>query len=132
VKEGYRGAGIAARVEAFLDPVAREMAMADLVVSRAGATTLAELAASGRAAVLVPFAAATDDHQRRNARVLAGAGAAVMVEEAELAGSRLADRVAELLDDRVRLASMAGAMHGFARPDAAGLIVARLLELARA
>ncbi len=132
VKDGYRQAGLAARVEAFLDPVAREMAMADLVISRAGATTLAELAASGRAAVLVPFAAATDDHQRRNARVLVGAGAAVMVEEAELSGERLAERVAELLGDGTRLSSMAGAMHGFARPDAAGLIVARLLELARA
>lgn len=132
VKDGYRRAGLAARVEAFLDPIAREMVMADLVISRAGATTLAELAASGRPAVLVPFAAATDDHQRRNARVLAGAGAAVMVEEAELSGDRLAERVAEVLGDRARLSSMAGAMHGFARPDAAGLIVARLLELARA
>ena len=60
------------------------MAAADLVICRAGATTLAELAAAGRPAVLIPFPGATDDHQRRNAEVLAGAGAAVLMDEREL------------------------------------------------
>jgi UDP-N-acetylglucosamine--N-acetylmuramyl-(pentapeptide) pyrophosphoryl-undecaprenol N-acetylglucosamine transferase len=132
VRDGYRAAGVAARAESFLNPVAPEMAAADLVICRAGATTLAELAASGRPAVLVPYAAATDDHQRRNARVLVAAGAAAMVEEAELSGDRLATLVAELLEDNGRRQAMARAMHRQARPEAAGLIVARLLELARA
>ena len=132
VRQGYQQAGIIARVESFLHPVAPEMAAADLVISRAGATTLAELAASGRPALLVPFAAATDDHQRRNARVLVSAHAAVMVEERELSGDRLADEAGRLLGDRGRLLAMGRAMQSLARPDAAGLIVRRLLELARA
>lgn len=131
VRDAYRAAGVTARVESFLNPIAPDMAAADLVISRAGATTLAELAASGRAALLVPFPAATDDHQRRNARVLVAAGAAAMVEERDLAG-QLASTAADLIGDTARLAGMGRAMQGFARPDAAGVIVARLLELARA
>jgi UDP-N-acetylglucosamine--N-acetylmuramyl-(pentapeptide) pyrophosphoryl-undecaprenol N-acetylglucosamine transferase len=132
VREGYRAGGIAARAEAFLDPVAGEMTTADLVICRAGATTLAELAASGRPAILVPFPAAADDHQRKNARVLADAGAAEMIDQAELSGSRLAELVGRLLGDRLRLAAMGKAMRGFARPDAAVRIVDRLLELVSA
>jgi UDP-N-acetylglucosamine--N-acetylmuramyl-(pentapeptide) pyrophosphoryl-undecaprenol N-acetylglucosamine transferase len=132
VRHAYRSAGVAARAESFLNPVAPEMAAADLVICRAGATTLAELAASGRPAVLIPYAAATDDHQRRNARVLVAAGAAAMVEESELSGDRLATLVADLLGDDLRRLAMARAMHSQARPEAAGMIVARLLELARA
>lgn len=132
VRAAYRSAGVPARAESFLNPVAPEMAAADLVICRAGATTLAELAASGRPAILVPYAAATDDHQRRNARVLVSAGAAAMVEESELSGDRLTRLVVELLEDGARRTAMARAMHRQARPEAAGLIVARLLELARA
>jgi UDP-N-acetylglucosamine--N-acetylmuramyl-(pentapeptide) pyrophosphoryl-undecaprenol N-acetylglucosamine transferase len=130
VREGYRAAGLDARAESFLDPVAREMTAADLVIGRAGATTLAELAAAGRPAVLVPFAAATDDHQRRNAQVLAEAGAAVVVEERDLTGARLAATVLGLLGDPRALEAMSRAMRGFARPEAAGRIVDRLLALA--
>jgi UDP-N-acetylglucosamine--N-acetylmuramyl-(pentapeptide) pyrophosphoryl-undecaprenol N-acetylglucosamine transferase len=130
VREGYRGAGIAARAEPFLDPVAREMAEADVVICRAGATTLAELAALGRPAVLVPFPAATDDHQQRNAEVLEQAGAAVLMSERDLTPDRLAAVTAELLADPRRRARMADAMRRFARPDAAARIVDRLLELA--
>ena len=129
VREGYRRAGVAARAESFLDPVADEMKAADLVICRAGATTLAELAASGRPAVLVPFPAATDDHQRQNARVLVDSGAAVMVEERDLTGERLARAAADLICDRPRLAAMGQTVRRFARPDAAAHIVARLLEL---
>jgi len=110
--------------------MAAEMMAADLVISRAGATTLAELAASGRPAVLVPFAKAADDHQRKNARVLEHAGAAVVVEEAALSGQQLAEVIEALVQDRPRLAAMAGAMSRLARPDAAARIVDRLLELA--
>jgi UDP-N-acetylglucosamine--N-acetylmuramyl-(pentapeptide) pyrophosphoryl-undecaprenol N-acetylglucosamine transferase len=130
VREGYGHAGVPARAESFLDPVAGEMTAADLVICRAGATTLAELAASGRPAVLVPFPAATDDHQRKNARVLVEAGAAVMLEERELSGASLADAAARLLGDRAALAAMGRAMRGFARPEAAARIVEKLWELA--
>jgi UDP-N-acetylglucosamine--N-acetylmuramyl-(pentapeptide) pyrophosphoryl-undecaprenol N-acetylglucosamine transferase len=81
VRGAYRAAGLEARAESFIDGVANEMRQADVVVSRAGATTLAELAALGVPAVLVPFPAAADDHQRRNALVLAEHGAAVLMEE---------------------------------------------------
>ena len=130
VREGYERAGINARAESFLDGVAGEMNAATLVICRAGATTLAELAAVGRPAVLVPLPGATDDHQRKNARVLADAGAAVMVEQAHLNGGTLASAVAALVNDRARLDAMSRAMKTFARPDAAAKIVDRLLELA--
>jgi len=94
-------------------------------------TTLAELAAIGRPAVIVPLPTATDDHQRRNARVLVEAGAAVMIEQHELTGERLVTTVATLLADPGRRATMAAAMRTFARPDAAAAITRRVLELAR-
>jgi UDP-N-acetylglucosamine--N-acetylmuramyl-(pentapeptide) pyrophosphoryl-undecaprenol N-acetylglucosamine transferase len=130
VREAYERAGVAARSVAYLDAVADEMTSADLVIARAGATTLAELAAAGRPAILVPFPAATDDHQRKNARLVANAGGAVAIDETELSGSRLAEVVDELLADRARLTAMSQAMRRLARPDAAGRIVDRLLELA--
>jgi len=130
VRDGYQRAGIQAEPSAFVDAVAREMSAADLVICRAGATTLAELAAMGRAAVLVPFPAATDDHQRKNAQVLADAGAAVMIEERELSGARLADVTAALLADAARRQAMGEAIRPFARPDAAARIVDRIERLA--
>jgi UDP-N-acetylglucosamine--N-acetylmuramyl-(pentapeptide) pyrophosphoryl-undecaprenol N-acetylglucosamine transferase len=132
VRSAYGDAGIAARAEPFLDGMAGEMSEADVVVSRAGATTLAELAAIGRAAVLVPFPAATDDHQRKNAWVLEQAGAAIVIDERELTGIRLAGVVGGLLDDAAKRAAMAKAMCGFAQPDAAARIVDRVMELAGA
>ena len=132
VREAYQRAGVQAQVAPFLDAVAAEMAAADIVVGRAGATTLAELAAAGRPAVLVPFPGATDDHQRKNADVLAAAGAAVMLDERELTAERLADVIASLMDDAARRREMAAAIRIFARPNAAAVIVDRLLELAGA
>jgi UDP-N-acetylglucosamine--N-acetylmuramyl-(pentapeptide) pyrophosphoryl-undecaprenol N-acetylglucosamine transferase len=130
VREAYERAGIPARAEAFFDAVAREMTAADLVVCRAGATTLAELAAAGKPAILIPFPAATDDHQRKNARVLADAGAAVMMEERSLSPEMLADEIAATLVDPARRAAMSAAMRALARPDAAARIVDRALVLA--
>jgi UDP-N-acetylglucosamine--N-acetylmuramyl-(pentapeptide) pyrophosphoryl-undecaprenol N-acetylglucosamine transferase len=130
VRRAYADAGVPARAEAFLDPVVDEVRRADLVIGRAGATTLAELAAAGRPSVLVPFGAATDDHQRRNAQVLVAAGGAVVVDERELSGTRLADAVADLLADPARRDAMSDAMRRLARPDAAARIVAKMLELA--
>ena len=131
VREEYERAGVSARAESFFDTVAREMTTADLVICRAGATTLAELAAAGRPAVLIPFPAATDDHQRKNAKVLADAGAAVLIVEADLSPEKLGDEAGAILADQDRQQAMSGAMSGFARPDAAVRIVDRILMLAR-
>jgi UDP-N-acetylglucosamine--N-acetylmuramyl-(pentapeptide) pyrophosphoryl-undecaprenol N-acetylglucosamine transferase len=130
VREAYRNAGVAARAESFLDPVVGEMSAADLVICRAGATTLAELAALGRPALLVPFPSASDDHQRKNAGVLAAAGAADVVDQRALSGATLVEAVEKLVGDGARLTAMRAAMRGFARPDAASRIVDRVWELA--
>jgi UDP-N-acetylglucosamine--N-acetylmuramyl-(pentapeptide) pyrophosphoryl-undecaprenol N-acetylglucosamine transferase len=132
VREGYQRAGLRARAESFLDGVAREMNIADLVICRAGATTLAELAAVGRPAVLVPLPTAADDHQRKNAQVLAAAGAAVLLEQSRVNGETLAEAIADLLRDCPRLVDMGARMQTFARPNAAANIVDRLFEMAAA
>src|SRR5690606_25570800 len=109
VREGYRRAGLAARVEPFLFAMDREMKAADLVVCRAGATTLAELTAAGRASILVPLPTATDDHQRKNAEALAREGAAAMIEQKDLTGERLATEVLALAADGGRRRQMSEA-----------------------
>jgi len=131
VRKAYREAGLIARVEPYLDRMDREMREADLIICRAGATTLAELAAAGRPALLIPFPHATDDHQRKNATVLAESGAAEVVEQARLNGLELAGRVLELMRDAPRRLRMATAMRGFARRDAARAIVDRAEQLLR-
>jgi UDP-N-acetylglucosamine--N-acetylmuramyl-(pentapeptide) pyrophosphoryl-undecaprenol N-acetylglucosamine transferase len=129
VGDGYRRAGLEARVEPFLYTMDREMTAADLVVARAGATTLAELAAAGRPAILVPLPTATDDHQRKNADATARAGAAEVIDQRELTGDRLAARILALADDAPKRAAMASAARRLARPDAAKAIVDRAFEL---
>ena len=114
-----------AEVVAFLDDMVTRFERADLVLCRSGATTCAELTAAGKAAVLVPFARAADDHQRVNARALVSAGAARMVEEHEL--DLLPGVVTELFEDPDRLAEMEEASRSIGRPDAASR-VADLLE----
>ena len=131
VRDGYRQAGLDARVEPFLYEMDREMSAADLLVCRAGATTIAEFTAAGKPAVLIPLPTAADDHQRKNAEVLAAAGAAELIEQKDLTGAALADRIVALATDGARRNAMATAAHRFARPDAARVIVDRALELAR-
>jgi UDP-N-acetylglucosamine--N-acetylmuramyl-(pentapeptide) pyrophosphoryl-undecaprenol N-acetylglucosamine transferase len=130
VREGYRRAGLEARVEPFLFAMDREMKAADVIVCRAGATTLAEITAAGRAAILVPLPTATDDHQRKNARALVKQGAAQMIDQRELTGDRLAAEVVALANDQERRRTMSTAARRLARPDAARAIVDRVLELA--
>jgi UDP-N-acetylglucosamine--N-acetylmuramyl-(pentapeptide) pyrophosphoryl-undecaprenol N-acetylglucosamine transferase len=130
VRDGYRRAGLEARVEAFLFEMDREMTSADLVIARAGATTLSELAAARRAAILVPLPTATDDHQRKNAEVIMRAGAAELIEQRDLTGERLADSILSLAGNPGRRQRMAAAMSTFARPDAAARIADRMWELA--
>jgi UDP-N-acetylglucosamine--N-acetylmuramyl-(pentapeptide) pyrophosphoryl-undecaprenol N-acetylglucosamine transferase len=103
---------------------------ADLVVCRAGATTLAELTASGKASILVPLPTATDDHQRRNALALVMHGAARMVEQRELSGERIAAELLALAGDQAQRRRIGEAARRMARPDAARVIVDRLLALA--
>ncbi len=130
VRAGYRSAGLEARVEPFLFEMNREMNAADIVISRAGATTLAELAAAGVPAILIPLPTATDDHQRKNALALVKQNAAVLLDQRELTGERLAGEVLRLASDAARRRDMSGAVRRFARPDAAKAIVDRILELA--
>ncbi len=125
VTAAYAAAGITADVRPFISDMPQQMAAADLIVSRAGATTLAELTAAGRTSILVPFPHATDDHQRANARTLEAAGAAVMLDEADLSGERLAAELRALLTDDERRQAMATRARGLARPDAADVIAAR-------
>src|SRR4029078_13053428 len=99
VRQPYRDAGLAARVEPFLYEMHREMKRAQVIVSRAGATTIAELTAAGRAAILIPLPTPTDDHQKKNADVLARAGAAELIEQKELTGAVLAERLIALARD---------------------------------
>jgi len=129
VRAGYREAGIQADVEPFLYDMGRQLGRADVIVCRAGATTLAEITAAGRAAVLIPLPTATDDHQRKNAEALAGAGAAEILPQSDLTGHALAARIRDLAADPVRRARMARAAREMAKPDAASVIVARALEL---
>jgi len=130
VRDGYRRAGLEARVEPFLFAMDREMKSADLVICRAGATTLAELTAAGRPSILIPLPTATDDHQRRNAEALVSEGAARMIEQRELTGERLAGEMVALAGDpRVRL-EMGARARRMAKPDAAKVIVDKVLELA--
>ena len=129
VRRGYADAGVPARVEPFLFAMDREMKNADVIVCRAGATTIAEVTAAARAAILIPLPTAADDHQRRNAEVLAQAGAAELIEQNDLTGAVLAERIAALAADRERRHAMAQRAAAFARPDAARVIVDRALEL---
>jgi UDP-N-acetylglucosamine--N-acetylmuramyl-(pentapeptide) pyrophosphoryl-undecaprenol N-acetylglucosamine transferase len=129
VREAYRKAALEARVEPFLYHMAQEMAEADMVLCRAGATTLAEIAAAARPAILVPLPTATDDHQRKNAEVLEREGAAEVITQRALTGTLLAARVLALAADPERRARMAQAVHRLARPDAAALIVDRAMRL---
>src|SRR3954468_17894208 len=131
VRTAYREAGLQADVEPFLFDMGRQLGQADVVVCRAGATTLAEITAAGKAAVLIPLPTATDDHQRKNAEALANRGAAELLLQRDLSGAVLAGRVLALAGDRARRDRMAAAARSLARPDAAKVIVDRALELAR-
>ena len=130
VRAAYRTARLDAAVEPFLHDMGRHLGDADLIVCRAGATTLAEVTAAGKAAVLIPLPTATDDHQRKNAEALTSVGAADLLLQRELTGHALAGRILALARDPIRRDRMAAAARALARPDAARLIVDRALELA--
>jgi UDP-N-acetylglucosamine--N-acetylmuramyl-(pentapeptide) pyrophosphoryl-undecaprenol N-acetylglucosamine transferase len=129
VRDGDRRAGLEARAEPFLFDMADQMKAADLVVCRSGATTIAELTASGRPAIFIPLPTAADDHQRVNAEAVAAAGAAEVIPQAELTGVRLGARIVALAEDEPARQTMSAAARQLARPGAAAAIVDRLIAL---
>ncbi|HUW54466.1 MAG TPA: undecaprenyldiphospho-muramoylpentapeptide beta-N-acetylglucosaminyltransferase [Rhodanobacter sp.] len=129
-RRAYAEAGVEARVVPFIDDMAGSYAWADLALCRAGALTLAELAAAGLGAVLVPYPHAVDDHQTRNAETLVAAGAAQLIPENRLDAESLAQRLEALLGDRAKLLSMAVAARTLAKPDAAQAIAVACIEAA--
>jgi UDP-N-acetylglucosamine--N-acetylmuramyl-(pentapeptide) pyrophosphoryl-undecaprenol N-acetylglucosamine transferase len=130
-RAAYAAAGVSAQVTPFVDDMAAAYAWADLVVCRAGALTVAELAAVGLAAILIPYPHAADDHQTGNARYLADAGAARLLPQSELTPDSLGTLLAELLGEPGRLLAMAEAARGRARPEAARQIAAACWEVCR-
>ena len=128
VREAYARLGIAAEVSAFFDDVPQRMAAAHLVICRSGASTVAELTAAGRPAILIPFALAADDHQTANARFLSEAGGAWLIPERALTPESLAERLISLLAQPQALARAALCARDAARIDAAS----RLADLAEA
>ena len=130
-RSAYAAAGVEAEVMPFIDDMAAAYGWADLVIGRAGAMSVAELAAAGVGALLVPFPHAVDDHQRANARWLEAAGAAVVVPEAELDARRLEQELSTLLSDRRSLARRAEQARALAQPRAAAELGAAILEVAR-
>ena len=132
VAEAYRRLGFTAELAPFFADMPERLAAAHLVIARAGASTVSELAAAGRPALLVPYRFATDDHQTANARALGAAGAAWVLPEAGLAATELADRLAALLAEPARLADAAARARALGRPDAAERLADLALALAPA
>lgn len=128
VQARYDALGIRASVVPFIDDMARAYASASLIIARAGATSLAEICAIGRPSILIPFPHAADDHQTHNAEALERAGAAIMVRESELSGTRLADVVRDVVEHDERRRAMASAARLQGKPDAAAAIVDDLIE----
>jgi UDP-N-acetylglucosamine--N-acetylmuramyl-(pentapeptide) pyrophosphoryl-undecaprenol N-acetylglucosamine transferase len=125
----YAGAGLSAELLPFIDDMASRYAIADVVLCRAGATTIAELAAAGVASVLVPFPHAVDDHQTSNARYLSERNAAVLIPQGEFTAAKLAALLADFT--REKLVAMARAARAAARPGATRALAEVCMELAR-
>lgn len=128
----YTSAGVTGRIDPFIEDMAGAYAWADLVICRAGALTVSELAAVGLPAILVPFPAAVDDHQTFNARYLTDAGAAILIADADLTPERLARELEALCADRSRLLEMARRARTRAMPEAAETLAQAVLKAAEA
>jgi UDP-N-acetylglucosamine--N-acetylmuramyl-(pentapeptide) pyrophosphoryl-undecaprenol N-acetylglucosamine transferase len=129
LKNNYQQAGVRGELVAFIDDMARRYAEADLVICRAGAVTVSELAAGGLASVLVPFPHAVDDHQTANARFLSGRGAALLLPQTDLTPQKLAELIRSM--DRRKLLAMAQNARALGKPEAAKLVAQRCMEIAR-
>ena len=130
VSAAYAAAAIRAVVLPFIEGMGAAYAAADLVICRAGATTVAELTALGKPAILVPFPHAAGDHQRHNAAALVAGGGALLILERDLTPALLADRIRELVQDPVQLGTMARRAAAAGRPDAAERLADLLFEVA--
>ncbi len=131
VRVAYAQREFPAEVCPFLSNMPEQFAQADLIVCRAGAITIAEIAAAGRAAIFIPFGAATDSHQLRNAQVLERAGAARLIPENELTPERLVNEISSLLDHPARITELEHNARCLARPNAARDIVNLIEQVAR-
>jgi len=131
VSAAYLDSGMSAEVSPFIDQMPETFARADVVVCRSGASTCAEITASGKPAVFVPFPRAADNHQLRNAEALARKGAALLLPENELTSDRLVETVSGLLGDPVRCRAMSHAARALAHPDAAREVAALAARLAK-
>ena len=129
VTEAYAAAGIAAEVRPFFTDVPERLARAQLVVSRAGASSIADITVIGRPAILIPYAAATGDHQTANAQALADAGAALVHPESVLDAAGLTRDIRAILTDPARAGRMAGAALSLGRPDAVRRLYALVTEI---
>jgi UDP-N-acetylglucosamine--N-acetylmuramyl-(pentapeptide) pyrophosphoryl-undecaprenol N-acetylglucosamine transferase len=129
VSQAYQVASASADVRPFFNDMPEQFAKAHLLICRSGATTLAEITVAGKAAILVPFPQATDDHQRKNAEALVRAGAAEMLLQKDLDGSRLADRIQYFLQNRGDLSRMESNSRRLGRPDATKRIADLVEEL---
>jgi UDP-N-acetylglucosamine--N-acetylmuramyl-(pentapeptide) pyrophosphoryl-undecaprenol N-acetylglucosamine transferase len=128
--QSYASAGVSAEVTAFIEDMASAYAWADLVICRAGALTISELAAAGVGAILVPFPAATDDHQTANAGFLVAQGAAVLIADRDLTPERLRAELARLCAGRELLLAMAKSARRLARPRATEELAEVCMEFA--
>jgi UDP-N-acetylglucosamine--N-acetylmuramyl-(pentapeptide) pyrophosphoryl-undecaprenol N-acetylglucosamine transferase len=128
LRQNYLASGVRGELVAFIDDMARRYAEADLVICRAGAVTVAELSAGGVASILVPFPHAVDDHQTANARFLADHGAAILIQQRDLAPEKLAALIGSL--DRAALLEMARKARSLGKPEAARIVATRCMELA--
>src|SRR3569833_1269114 len=131
-RAAYERAGVSERIAPFIDDMAEAYTWADLVLCRAGALTVAELAAAGVGAVLVPYPHAVDDHQTHNAQYLVAAGAAVVVQQRDLTPAKLSELLVPFCSEgaRTRLLAMAEAARRLAQTRAAALVAEQCLEVA--
>jgi UDP-N-acetylglucosamine--N-acetylmuramyl-(pentapeptide) pyrophosphoryl-undecaprenol N-acetylglucosamine transferase len=130
-KNGYDKAKVSARVDAYIDDMSLAYTWADLVICRAGALTVSELAVSGIASILVPYPHAVDDHQTRNANVLVQAGAAILLPQTQLSPVTLSEHITALQSQSSILNNMAAAAFTCAAPKAAYNVAQHCMEVAR-
>ncbi len=129
VRDAFEKSDLKAEVKPFIEKMVDEFGRADLVICRAGATTVAELAAAGKAAIMIPFPFAADDHQRKNAEAIERAGAGRMILQAELTPERLAKELLWLVRDPQQLGRMSEASRKLGHPDAAKRVVDLAMKL---
>jgi UDP-N-acetylglucosamine--N-acetylmuramyl-(pentapeptide) pyrophosphoryl-undecaprenol N-acetylglucosamine transferase len=130
-QDGYNKAKVSARIDAYIDDMSLAYAWADLVICRAGALTVSELAGSGIASILVPYPHAVDDHQTKNANVLVQAGAAILLPQAQLSAVTLSEHITALQSQPSTLNNMAAAALTCAAPNAAHTVAQHCMEIAR-